>query len=212
MSEKLEIYNLNSELIGIKDRKKFYTEIKNEFKETGKITKKVKRAGLLLMNAKGKIVLQKRNLSKNENPGLFDKTIGGHVEEGDSYELTLIKECSEELGFPVSVLSEEDFLRAIRKTDLRIIGLFKEVDYQSNFLSTRISQDNKKFIQPYMQTSYIGYYNGPMQFIDGESSGIEMFYLDELKKEIKNNPDKFTEDLKFMIKEYGKLLIPINKT
>jgi len=212
MSEKLEIYDLNSELIGIKDRKKFYTEIKNEFKETGKITKKVKRAGLLLMNAKGKIVLQKRNLSKNENPGLFDKTIGGHVEEGDSYELTLIKECSEELGFPVSVLSKEDFLRAIKKTDLRIIGLFREVDYQSNFLSTRISQNNKKFIQPYMQTSYIGYYNGPMQFIDGESSGIEMFYLDELKKEIKDNPNKFTEDLKFMIKEYGKLLIPINKT
>jgi len=211
MGEKLEVYDLDSELIGIEDRKEFYANIKKEFKKTGKITKKVKRAVLLLMNAKGKIVLQKRNLSKNENPGLYDKTIGGHVEEGDSYELTLIKECSEELGFPVSVLSEEDFSRALRKTDLRIIGLFKEIDYQSNFLSTRISQNNKQFIQPYMQTTYIGYYNGPMQFIDGESSGIEMFHLDELKKEIKDNPKKFTEDLKFMIKEYEKFLVPIKQ-
>jgi len=39
-SEKLEIYDLNSELIEIKGRKEFYSEIKNEFKETGKITKK----------------------------------------------------------------------------------------------------------------------------------------------------------------------------
>ena len=128
MSEKLEIYNLKSELIKIQDRKKFYKEIKEEYKKTGKITKKVKTIRLLLMNSKGKIVLQKRNSTKEENPNLYDKTIGGHVEEEDSYELTLIKECSEELGFPVSVLKEQDFSRAIKKTDLRIIGIFKEMD------------------------------------------------------------------------------------
>jgi len=41
-SEKLEIYNLDSELMKIQDRKEFYSEIKNEYKATGKITKKVK--------------------------------------------------------------------------------------------------------------------------------------------------------------------------
>ena len=159
MAEKLEIYNLNSELIGVEERNKFYTGIKKEFKETGKITKQVRRVLLLLMNSNGKIILQRRNLSKNENAGLFDKTIGGHVEEGDSYELTLIKECSEELGFPVSILSKEDFVRALNKTDLKIVGLFREVDYQSNFLSTRISNDGGKILQPYMQKIYIGYYS-----------------------------------------------------
>jgi len=106
-------------------------------------------------------------------------------------------------------LSEEDFSRALKRTDLKVIGLFKEIDYQPNFLSTRISQNNERFIQPYMQTIYIGYYNGPIQFIDGESSGIEVFSLDELKEDIKNDPDKFTEDVKFMIKKYEKLLVPI---
>ena len=69
MSEKLEIYNLKSELIKIQDRKKFYKEIKEEYKKTGKITKKVKTIRLLLMNSKGKIVLQKRNSTK-ERPWL----------------------------------------------------------------------------------------------------------------------------------------------
>ncbi|MFT4304134.1 MAG: NUDIX domain-containing protein [Candidatus Woesearchaeota archaeon] len=140
MTEKLEIYDLNENLIEIKDREEFYQEIRSEFKKTNKISKQIKRVLLILMNSKGKIILQRRSLSKNENAGLFDKTIGGHVGEGDSYELTLIKECSEELGFPVSILSKKDFSRALNKTDLRIVGLFKEIDYQSNFLSIRISQ------------------------------------------------------------------------
>jgi len=174
MAEKLEIYDLNENLIEIKERTKFFDETRNEFEKTGKITKQVKRSLLFLMNSKGKIVLQRRNLSKSENPDLFDKTIGEHVEEGDSYNLTIIKECSEELGFPVSILEKKDFNRALRKTDLRIIGIFKELDYNSNFQSVRIYKNGKMFIQPYMQTLYIGYYNGPLQFIDGESSGIQL--------------------------------------
>ena len=209
MSEKLEIYDLNENLIEIKEREQFYKEIKSEFKKSKKISKQVKRISLLLMNSKGKIILQRRNLTKNENAGLFDKTIGGHVEEGDSYELTLIKECSEELGFPVSILSKKDFSRAINKTDLRIVGLFREIDYQSNFLSTRISLKNEKFIQPYMQTVYVGYYDGPIQFIDGESSGIQMYTSEELENEIKTNPELYSEDLKVLFTKYKNYLIPI---
>jgi len=209
MSEKLEIYDLNENLIEIKDRVEFYKEIKSEFKKSKKISKQVKRIILLLLNSNGKIILQKRNYSKKENAGLFDKTIGGHVEEGDSYELTLIKECSEELGFPVSILSKKDFSRALKKIDLRIIGLLKEIDYQSNFLSTRISKENEKFVQPYMQTIYMGYYDGPIEFIDGESSGIQMYTPEELETEIKNNANLFTEDLKIMFKLYKDFLVSI---
>jgi isopentenyldiphosphate isomerase len=211
MAEKLEIYDLKDNLIEIKDRDLFYNEIKDEFKKTGKVTKQLKRVLLLLMNSKGKIVLQRRNNTKKENPGLFDKTIGGHVDEGDSYELTIIKECSEELGFPVSILSKKDFNRALLKTDLRIIGLFREIDYQSNFYSKRISKEGDTFAQPYMQTVYIGYYDGPLQFIDGESSGIQLYTLEELELEIKEKPEKFTEDLKTLFDKYKEYIKPIQK-
>ena len=209
MAEKLEIYDLKETLIEIKERTKFFEETKNEFEKTGKITKQVKRSLLFLMNSKGKIVLQRRNLSKSENPSLFDKTIGGHVEEGDSYNLTIIKECSEELGFPVSILEKKDFNRALRKTDLRIIGIFKELDYNSNFPSVRICKNGKKFIQPYMQTLYIGYYNGPLQFIDGESSGIQLYTTKELNEAIKKHPSDFTEDLKVLFKKYENHFKPL---
>jgi len=128
MLEKLEVYDLDENLIEVKNRDEFYKEIKKEFKKTGKITKQVKRVLLLLMNSQGKIVLQRRNLSKQDNSGLLDKTIGGHVEEGYSYEVTLIKECAEELGFPVSILDKNNFSKALKKTDLKVIGIFKEVD------------------------------------------------------------------------------------
>ena len=209
MGEKLEIYDLNSNLITIEDRKKFYSEIKKEFKESGKISKKVKAIRLILMNSSGRIYLQKRSKIKTENAGKYDKTVGGHVSAGDSFNMTVIRECAEELGFPATVLEPEEFEKASKVTDLNIIGLFKKIEYLPNFLSTRIAKDNSKFIQPYMTSIYFGYYNGPIKFVDGESSGIEVFSLDELKEGIKENPDKFTEDIKFIVEKYEKFLVPI---
>jgi isopentenyldiphosphate isomerase len=209
MPEKLEIYNLDSELIGIEDREKFYTEIKQEFKETNKITKKVKSIRLILMNSSGRIYLQKRSNLKKENAGRYDKTVGGHVSAGDSYDMTVIRECAEELGFPATVLQPEEFEKATKVTNLDIIGIFKKIDYLPDFLSKRISQDSSVFTQPYICSFYLGYYNGPIKFVDGESSGIEVFSIEEIKKEIEEKPDKFTEDLKFMVEKYEKFLIPI---
>ncbi|MFH1789932.1 MAG: NUDIX domain-containing protein [bacterium] len=210
MSEKLEIYDLNSDLITIEDRKKFYSEIKTEFKKTGKITKKIKSIRLLLMNSSGRIYLQKRSKIKTENAGKYDKTVGGHVSAGDSFNMTVIRECAEELGFPATVLEPEEFEKATKVTNLDIIGLFKKIEYLPNFLSKRTSNDNSEFIQPHMTSIYFGYYDGPIKFVDGESSGIEVFSLEELKENIKENPNKFTEDIKFMVKKYEKFLVPIN--
>ncbi|MFA5211434.1 MAG: NUDIX domain-containing protein [Patescibacteria group bacterium] len=209
MSEKLEIYDLNSNLIKIEDRKKFYSDIREEYKKKNKISKKVKSIRLILMNSSGRIYLQKRSKIKSENSGLYDKTVGGHVSAGDSFDMTVIRECAEELGFPATVLSPEEFEKSIKVTNLEIIGIFKKIEYIPNLISERIMKNKSKFIQPFMNSFYIGYYDGPIKFADGESSGIEVFSLDELKKEIKQNPDKFTEDIKYMINRYEKYLIPI---
>ena len=161
------------------------------------------------MNSSGRIYLQKRSKIKSENAGLYDKTVGGHVSAGDSFDMTVIRECAEELGFPATVLSPEEFEKSIKVTNLDIIGIFKKIEYIPNFTSERIIKNNSKFLQPYMTSIYIGYYDGPIKFVDGESSGIEVFSLDELKEEILENPNKFTEDIKFMVKKYEKYLIAI---
>lgn len=207
--EKLEIYDLDSNLIEIQDREDFYSEIKAEFEESGKISKKVKTIRLILMNSFGRIYLQKRSKLKSENSGLYDKTVGGHVTAGDSFDMTAIRECAEELGFPATILSPDEFEKSIKVTNLEIIGIFKKVEYIPTFMSERLLKNGQKFVQPQMTSIYIGYYDGPIRFVDGESSGIEVFSLDELKEEIENNPDKFTADIKFMVDKYEKYFIPI---
>lgn len=79
MAELLEIYDLQSNLVGMQDRKEFYTEIRKEYEEQGQITRKVKTVKLFLMNADGRIFLQKRSKLKTENSGMYDKTVGGHI-------------------------------------------------------------------------------------------------------------------------------------
>ncbi len=206
MTESLEVYDLDGKLIKTEDRKKFYSEAKEEFAKSGKISRQVKIIRLLLLNSKGRIYLQKRSKLKNENPGLYDKTIGGHVLKGESWDATVVRECAEELGFPASILPASEFDKAILGTNLNIVGVFKKLDYTPNSLSVRITKDGDKFIQPFMATVYVGYYDGAIKFFDGESSGIETFSLPELLEEISKKPDKFTEDLRDMVKRYEKSL------
>jgi isopentenyldiphosphate isomerase len=211
MAEKLEIYDLKDNLIEIKDRNLFYNELESEFESKGKITKKVKSIRVLLMNSQGRIYLQKRSKRKEVNPGTYDKTIGGHVPAHHSWNMTLIRECAEELGFPASVVSKKEFDESIKVMDISIIGIFKKIDYIKNFESKRKTRGGKIVSQPWITTIYLGYYDGPIRFVDGESTGIEVFSLDELNEEIKNTPEKFTEDIKFMIKKYKKHLVPIKQ-
>ena len=210
MEELLEIYDLDGNIIKTQKRDEFYNEIKEEFKKTGKITKQVKSIRMLLLNSKGHMYIQKRSYYKLENAGLYDKTIGGHVVAGHTLGLTVVKECHEELGFPAVVLTDDEFRLAIRSTDVSVIGLFRKIDSIPNFISVRRSADGD-FKQPYITTFYVGYYDGSIRFKDEESIGIEVFTLKQLKERIQEEPEKFTEDLKFMIKKYEKYLVPIEK-
>jgi isopentenyldiphosphate isomerase len=209
MSELLEVYKSDGTFIGTQERKDFYLESKREFETTGEVSKKVKTIRVFLMTSAGRIYLQKRSLLKDENSGLYDKTVGGHVSAGDTSELTVVKECAEELGFPVSVLSKEDFKQAVKSIDLKIIGVLSRVDHIPNFKSIRVLKNGKQFEQVYITDIYVGYFDGAIRFADGESSGVETFSIGELTRDIKDNPGKFTEDVKFMVEKYHDLLVPV---
>jgi 8-oxo-dGTP pyrophosphatase MutT (NUDIX family) len=62
-----------------------------------------KRSGLavgavnvLLVNARGRVLLQRRPEDK-ENGGRWDKTVGGHVDAGEAFDETAVREAGEEL-------------------------------------------------------------------------------------------------------------------
>ncbi len=210
MAELLEIYDLDNKLVGVEERKVFYEQVRKEYEETGKITRKVKTIRVLVMNSEGRIYLQKRSNWKQENAGLYDKTVGGHISKGESPITTVVRECAEELGFPVVVLPDEDFESAVRSTDLGIIGMLRKVGEDPEFTSRR-KVENGEIMHLSFTYFYIGYYDGAIKFKDGESSGLETFSYDELSKELGDDPKKFTHDLHLMAKKFEKYLKPLSK-
>jgi isopentenyl-diphosphate delta-isomerase type 1 len=53
---------------------------------------------VFLINDKGQILLQRRSLTLSDNPGRWDQSVGGHVDEGEDYEEAALRETQEELG------------------------------------------------------------------------------------------------------------------
>ncbi|PCI25423.1 hypothetical protein COB57_01730 [Candidatus Peregrinibacteria bacterium] len=211
MTELLDIFDLDSNFLYTQERQEFYSEIIAEFQDNGEVTRKVQSVKIFLMNSQGRVYLQKRSKLKTDNAGKYDKTVGGHVSSGDSFTLTVVRECAEELGFPAAVLSKEDFDKAIHVTHLDVVGIFQKLEYLSDFMSERILSDSSKIIIPQMVSMYFGYYDGSIKFTDGEASGVETFSLEELKEEMLNDPEKFTNDIKVMVERYGEFLVPIGK-
>ncbi len=53
---------------------------------------------ILVFNSTGSIFIQKRSMSKDENPGQWDTSCAGHVDSGEAYFDCAIRELEEELG------------------------------------------------------------------------------------------------------------------
>lgn len=55
---------------------------------------------ILLTDAQGNFVLQKRSMAKDTCPGLLSTSCAGHVDAGETYETAAVRELGEELGVP----------------------------------------------------------------------------------------------------------------
>ncbi len=53
---------------------------------------------LLVINAAGQVFLQKRSMTKDLFPGIWDSSAAGHVGAGEDYDGTALRELEEELG------------------------------------------------------------------------------------------------------------------
>ena len=61
-------------------------------------------AHILVLNGDGHMLLQKRSVRKDTQPGKWDTSVGGHVGFGQSYEEAARREGAEELGVEFAAL------------------------------------------------------------------------------------------------------------
>src|ERR1044072_7618012 len=57
---------------------------------------------VLVFNLRGEVFLQKRSMSKDSSPGLWDSSASGHLDCGEDYDACAVRELREEIGLNAS--------------------------------------------------------------------------------------------------------------
>lgn len=204
MSENITTYELRDPDIAIPmDRDAFYAEQIETFKATGKPTRACEVINIILFNKDGEIIVQKRSNNKFHNPGLIDKSIGGHIRYGESPFYTVMVETVQELRVPSIVLrTAEDFSKTLDllNTYLDNIAIVKQIDHRIENFEKVI--DGELITVANNVHFFLGVYSGATKPVDKEASGVLYYTLDSLHKEIKERPDMFTSELRWYLHEY----------
>ena len=104
--ERLDVADVNDRVIG--------TATRGEIHRDNLMHRAVH---LLVCNAAGEVFLQKRSMSKDNNPGLWDSSVSGHVDAGESYDACVVREAREEIGLSLDAVPARLFkLKACRET------------------------------------------------------------------------------------------------
>jgi isopentenyldiphosphate isomerase len=150
MKEILNIINENDEIIG--------EETREHIHKNGLLHREVH---VYFITPNKEIIFQHRAKDKDTYPDLLDATVGGHVEIGDNYEQTAIKEAREETGI------------TINPKDLILINKIKK--YSEDKTTNKI---NNVF-----NTRYAFIYKGNVKDLKvelGKALGFEVRTLDKL--------------------------------
>ncbi|HVM47915.1 MAG TPA: NUDIX domain-containing protein [Candidatus Acidoferrum sp.] len=81
---------------------------------------------VLVFNAAGQVFLQKRSMSKDRQPGLWDSSASGHVDTGEDYDACAVRELREEIGLEVQTVPRRLFkLAASPETDQEHVWVYR---------------------------------------------------------------------------------------
>ena len=121
---------------------------------------------LHIFNSKGELLLQKRSLNKDIQPGKWDTSVGGHIDYGEDVEAALRREVSEELGIK---------------------------DFTPEFITSYVFTSSVEKELVYVHKTI---YDGEIIFDPVEIDEIRFWSIDEILSEIKAHPSTFTENFR----------------
>ena len=184
------------------DREEFYAEQTAVYKKTGKPTRAADIVSVFIFNGVGELLVQKRSYDKAHNPGLLDKSIGGHIRYGDTADFSVMVETVQELQTPSIVLKNAtDFEKALGLLYeyLTTIAVIKHSQSKIYVLDKIIKEEIVKIANRIHV--YFGIYDGSIRPVDREAKGVLFYTLAELDREMQQFPDTFTADMHVFIKE-----------
>lgn len=81
---------------------------------------------VLVFNARGEVFLQKRSMSKDTHPGVWDSSTSGHLDAGEDYDSCAIRELREEIGLVVDKAPRPLFkINACLETGQEFVWVYK---------------------------------------------------------------------------------------
>ncbi len=86
---------------------------------------------LHVLNRNGSILLQKRPMNKQIQPGKWDTAVGGHISAGESLEAALKKEAFEEIGLKDFSARLQKVYKWESKVEAELIYLFTTHDFKN---------------------------------------------------------------------------------
>ncbi len=116
MSEEIfDVVNERDEVVGRKPR--------GEVHRLGLMHRAVH---VLVFNTRGQVFLQKRSMSKDRQPGLWDSSASGHLDTGEDYDACAVRELREEIGLSLSAPPQRLFkLPASPQTDQEHVWIYR---------------------------------------------------------------------------------------
>lgn len=81
---------------------------------------------VFVFNARGEVFLQKRSMSKDSSPGLWDSSASGHLDSGEEYDACAVRELREEIGLVVGAPPRRVFkVSACTQTGQEFVWLYQ---------------------------------------------------------------------------------------
>ena len=138
----------------------------------------VRIARVFLFNSNGELLIQKRSDTHKSFPGRWDQTAAGHVDADETYLNAATRELEEEMGIRGALLKEA-----------------------AKFYTEE--RDKRKTIRRFNML-FTGVYDGEVRIDTHEVSDFRWVMLSELKKEMKESPQRFAEGFIKTVSVYEK--------
>lgn len=129
---------------------------------------------LIVENAAGEILLQKRSMQKDSHPGMWESSVSGHLDQGETYEQAVLRETKEEIGITIRPPQRLFKLPAQEDTGWEFACVYKTIS------------------------------EGPFQAAPDEIDELKWFTRARLVQEIQANSDRFGSTLGMIVaRVYG---------